>query len=361
MASTKFKNVKITGLTTVVASNRKSINEEHDLYGGDLKQIERLKNTIGLEDRYVVDAETTSLDLCTQAFQKLIDGMDLNPKGIDGLIFVTQTPDYFLPSNSSVIHGKFSLSKNCACLDLSQGCSGYVYGLWMAHMMVSSGSCNKVVLLAGDSMSRAVNPRDKASLPLFGDSGTATLIERTENVNHSFFDLHTDGTGFESIIIPAGGFRKPSTEVTKIEFEEDGNVRTDENLVMHGGNVFNFAMKEIPKAVDEILEFSSLTTQEIDYIVFHQANRFVIENIIKRLKKHDLTNVCIPSDTVSRYGNQGPSSIPSTVSDALSEDVSKSRKQLLLCGFGVGLSWASAVLELDRIYCPAVYFYQKED
>lgn len=361
MAKTKFNNVKISGLTTVVANNRKSIDGEVNLYGGDLKQIERVKKTIGLNERCVVDNETTSLDLCAQAFQKLIIGMNLAPEDVDGLIFVTQTPDYFLPSNSSVIHGKFALSKNCACLDLNQGCSGYVYGLWMAHMMVSSGTCNKVVLLAGDSMSRAVNPRDRASFPLFGDSGTATLIERAQESTTTFFDLHTDGRGFESIIIPAGGFRKPCSDETKVEFEEDGNFRSEENLAMHGGKVFNFAMKEVPKAVDDILSFSGKTTEEIDYIVFHQANKFVIENITKRLKKHDLTNVVIPSDTVGKFGNQGPSSIPTTLSDALPVIISNSKKQLLLCGFGVGLSWASVILELDRIYCPKVYFYKKEN
>lgn len=360
MASTKFENVKITAVTTVVANNLKSIDDEVELYGGDLKQIERLKSTIGLNHRYVVDNETTSLDLCAQAFQKLINGVNLGVEEIDGLIFVTQTPDYFLPSNSSVIHGKFGLSKNCACVDLNQGCSGYVYGLWMAHMMVASGTCKKVILLAGDSMSRAVNPKDKASLPLFGDSGTATLIESSQEKFTAYFDLHTDGTGFDSIIIPAGGFRTPCSDETKIESEEDGNFRSQENLAMHGGKVFNFAMKEVPKAVDDILSLSDKKTEEIDYIVFHQANKFVIDNIRKRLKQHDLTSVVIPSDTVGKYGNQGPSSIPTTLSDALSESISNSKKQVLLCGFGVGLSWASAILEFDRIYCPDIYFYSKE-
>jgi len=359
MARTKFNNVKISGLTTVIASNCKSIDEE-ELYGDDLDKIRRLKETVGLGERYVVDGDTTSLDLCAQALEKLIEGMNLDKSNIDGLIFVTQTPDYFLPSNSSVIHGKFKLPKSCACIDLNQGCSGYVYGLWVAHMMISSGTCSKVVLLAGDTMSRAVNPKDKASLPLFGDSGTATLIEFSSNPLDSYFDLNTDGAGFGSIIIPAGGFRKPSTEKTKIEFEDGESIRSEENLAMHGGEVFKFATREVPKAVESILNYSENSAKDLDALVFHQANKFVIQNIIKRLKNHDLTDVLIPSDTVGRYGNQGPSSIPSTISDSLRYDVSHSMKKMLLCGFGVGLSWASAVLMMDKIFCPKIYFYKKD-
>jgi len=358
MASTKFKNVKISGIVTVVPQIEKSIDNEIDLYGGNKKQIERIKKAIGLDKRRVTDKDTTSVDLCHQAASHLINGLKVNKSKIDGLIFVTQTPDHFQPSNAAIIHGKLALEKSCASFDVNLGCSGYVYGLWMAHMMIASGTCQKVLLLTGDTISKYVNSKDRATAPLFGDAGSATLIEKTNIEYEAFFSLHTDGSGNDFIKVPAGGFRCPSSADTAIAIEDtEGNWRSKNDIYMNGGEVFNFSIKTEPSAITEILDYSQKTVDEIDYVVFHQANKYIITNIAKRLK---LPLEKTPCETVSKYGNQSSASIPSTINDALGRQVSTDKQQLLLSGFGVGLSWASAIVDVDKIYCPSVQIYSKE-
>ena len=357
MANTRFNNVKISGIMTVVPQIEKSIDDEIDFYGGNEKQIERIKKAIGLDKRRVSDSETTSVDLCCQAANHLIEGLKINKSEIDGLIFVTQTPDHFQPSNAAIVHSRLGFEKNCASFDINLGCSGYVYGLWMAHMMIASGTCCKVLFLAGDTISKYVNPKDRATAPLFGDAGSATLVEKTDVDQEAFFSLHTDGTGQDFIKVPAGGFRCPSTPDTATATEDaEGNWRSQDDIYMNGGEVFNFSIKTEPTAINEILEYSRKTIDEIDYVVFHQANKYIITNIAKRLK---LPLEKAPCETVSKYGNQSSASIPSTINDALGGQVSSCKQQLVLSGFGVGLSWASAVVNVEKIYCPAIQIYSK--
>ena len=357
MANTKFNRARITGISTVVPNNVKSIDDEIDLYGGNLKQIARIKSAIGLDTRRVVDEETTSLDLCHYAAEVLINGMLINRSDVDGLVFVTQTPDHFQPSNAAILHGRLGLETYCASFDVNLGCSGYVYGLWMAHMMIASGTCKKVLLLSGDTISKYVNLRDRSTAPLFGDAGSATLVEKTVRELTSYFSLHTDGSGNDFIKVPAGGFRSPSTPLTATEYKDtEGNWRSQNDLYINGGEVFNFSINTEPAAINEILEYSNKTISQIDYVVFHQANKYIITNIAKRLK---LPLEKAPCETVGKFGNQSSASIPATINDALNELVAKSNKKLILSGFGVGLSWASAIVELENIYCPTVQIYNK--
>jgi 3-oxoacyl-[acyl-carrier-protein] synthase III len=359
MANAKFTNSKISGIVSVVPQIEKSIDAEVDLYGGNKKQIERIKKVIGLDKRRVADAETTSLDLCYNAAIQLLEGLMIEKSDIDGLVFVTQTPDHLQPSNAAIIHGRLGLKKSCASFDINLGCSGYVYGLWMAHMMIQSTTCNTVLLLAGDTLSKCVNPRDRSTAPLFGDAGSATLVENSNNINHAFFSLHTDGTGQDFIKVPAGGFRCPSNRNTSIVSEDsEGNWRSEDNLYMNGGEVFNFSIKTEPEAINDILEYGKKSINEIDYIVFHQANKYIISNIAKRLK---LPLERAPCDTVGKFGNQSCASIPSTINDSLSKEVSSGQFQLILSGFGVGLSWATAIVGFDKIFCPPIQIYSKEN
>ncbi len=335
------------------------IDDEVHLYGGNEKQIARIKRAIGLDKRHVTDESTTTLDLCIDAAKKLILGLGIEKEEIDGIVFVTQTPDHVQPSNAAIAHGKLKLSTDAASFDIGLGCSGYVYGLWMAHMMVASQTCKKVLLLAGDTLSKCVNKRDRATAPLFGDAGTATLIEYSEVGTESYFSLHTNGAGYHHILQPAGGFRKPSTAETAVEIiDEEGNHRSENDLAMNGGEVFNFSIKTEPPAIKEILEFAKQDIDDVDYVVFHQANKYIITNIAKRLK---LSMDKVPCETVSKYGNQSSASIPCTINDALASELETGHKRLILSGFGVGLSWASAIVDLEGVYCPPVSIYQNKE
>lgn len=359
MATSKFQGIKVSGIVTSVPENISRIDDEIELYGGNEKQVARIKKAIGLNKRHITDSKTTTLDLCIDAAENLINGLSLNRDCIDGVIFVTQTPDHLQPSNAAIAHGKLNLSKKVASFDISLGCSGYVYGLWMAHMMIASKTCNTVLLLAGDTLSKCVNKRDRSTAPLFGDAGTATIIEQTPHKSESYFSLHTDGSGSDHIIIPAGGFRTPTTDDTLIETEDnDGNFRSENDLWMNGGEVFNFSIQTEPTAIREILDFSGENIDDIDNIIFHQANKYIISNIAKRLK---IPLDKVPSDTVSKYGNQSSASIPCTINDALNIPLSKGHQRVILSGFGVGLSWASAIVDLEEIYCPPVSTFVKAE
>ena len=349
MPKSSFHQAAVRAIVTAVPPEERSIDDEIDLFGGNEKQIARLKKTIGLNKRRIVDALTTAADLCESAARHLMAQSALPAEQVDALICVTQTPDYAQPCNAAVLHGRLGLPKTCAALDVNLGCSGYVYGLWLAHMMVSSGGCHKVLLLAGDTISRIVHPRDRAVAPLFGDGGSATLIEREADGSPAWFSLETDGTGCEALIVPAGGFRQPSTPETQTESEDEaGNIRTPEHLFMDGAEVFNFSIQVEPAAVKDIAAYAGVELDAIDYFVFHQANRYILTNIAKRLK---LDPSKVPMQTVERYGNQSSASIPSAICGELAGELTTaSPRRLLLSGFGVGLSWASAILDCRKLW-----------
>ncbi|CAA6676770.1 MULTISPECIES: 3-oxoacyl-[acyl-carrier-protein] synthase III C-terminal domain-containing protein [unclassified Lentimonas] len=348
MAKSCFSGVRIGGVVTCVPTSEKCIDDEIDLFGGNEKQIARLRKTIGLDRRRVVDPGTTAVDLCEAAARRLLEASEVGVDQVDALIFVTQTPDHLQPCNAAVLHGRLDLAKSCAALDVNLGCSGYVYGLWLAHMMVSAGGCERVLLLAGDTLSRVVNPKDRTVAPLFGDGGSATLIQGDDTAAQAWFSLGTDGKGFDKLIVPAGGQRMPSSVETQVEVaDEDGNVRSAENLVMDGAEVFNFSITVEPKAVRELVDYAEVDLEAVDYFVFHQANRYILGNIAKRLK---VNKAKVPMQTVERYGNQSSASIPSAMCGELSEVLCGAEaKRVLLSGFGVGLSWGSALVDLSAL------------
>ena len=356
MAKTIFKKPAITGIVTCVPEKFLKIEDEVDtLYEGNLQTVDAIKKSIGLQKRHIVDNETTTSDLCEKAARQLLNGMQVDKSEIGAVIFVTQTPDYFQPASAAYLHGKLGLSQNCAVFDVNQGCSGYVYGLWLASMMLETGSCKKVLLLAGDTISKIVNPNDSNVAPMFGDGGTATIVENSEIEKKSYFIFHSNGKKFDTIIQPKGAFREPTPQIINNKNVFDTSAKRNlGNLFMDGTEVFVFAINEEPKAISEILAFSKSKEHEIDFIIFHQANKYIISNIARRLK-FPLEKV--PSDTTGKYGNQSSASIPCTISDAINNEVVSRDVKLVLSGFGVGLSWATCQLNLDKIYCPDVIFY----
>ncbi|MCH2035804.1 MAG: ketoacyl-ACP synthase III [Puniceicoccaceae bacterium] len=348
MSKCTFNKVEIRGIVTCIPTIEKCIDDEVDLFGGNYKQIARLKRTIGLNKRRVVDSQTTAADLCYYAAEHLLKRLEVDFAAVDSLVFVTQNADYPQPCNAAVIHGRLGLSTDCSAFDINLGCSGYVYGLWLAHMMVATGGSKNVLLLAGDTISRIVHPRDRSLAPLFGDGGSATLISSSTAAIASWFCLNTDGKGYKNLIVPAGGFRQPSTTHSKVETSDvDGNIRSLENLFMDGAEIFNFTIKVVPQAIRELIVYAKLDLGALDYFVLHQANRYIISNIAKRLNI-DLSKV--PMRTVEQYGNQSSASIPCAICGELSEALaSDNSPQILLSGFGVGLSWASAIIGTSAI------------
>lgn len=360
MPKSSFTTANIVAITTCVPTTERWIDDDLDLFGGNQKQLDRIKKTIGLNRRLIVDPGVTAADLCEHAAKDVLEGMDMAATQLDGLICVTQTPDHSQPCNASLLHGKLGLKKDCAAYDVSLGCSGYVYGLWLAHMMIASGGCDAVMLLAGDTMSRLVHPADRGVAALFGDAGSATLICRDERASRSWFSLQSDGSGAKHLIVPAGGQRTPSSVATQATYaDEDGSIRCLDNLHMDGAEVFNFSVSVEPRAIKEVADYASVDLSDVDYFVFHQANRYILSSIAKRLK---IDPSKVPMQTVERYGNQSSASIPCALCGELGERLRESSHcQLILSGFGVGLSWASALLTLGPLSVCRMIHLPKSD
>jgi 3-oxoacyl-[acyl-carrier-protein] synthase-3 len=295
------------------------------------EEVRKVIAMAGVVERRVADAGTCSTDLCFAAADVLLGALSWPRDSIDGLIMVTQTPDYFMPSSSCVLHHRLGLSDRCAAFDVGLGCSGYVYGLWLAATMLQSG-LKRVLLLHGETPTRYADGGERAVSLLFGDAGSATAIEREEPATATkwHFTLHTDGSGFSDLIVPAGGFRD--------RFNRDASAH---HVHMDGASIFNFSIRVIPPLIEDTLRLAGRTRDEVDYFVFHQSNKFIIEHLVGTCR--------LPSEKVplilGRYGNAGGPSLPLTMTQGI-PDLPGRESRVMLLGYGAGLSWGAALLPL---------------
>ncbi len=354
MAKTIIKNIRIKGISVILGENKIKFEDEPEYYNNDLNQLSKLKKMIGFDTRYRTNSNTTTSDLCEQAAKKLIEGMGINITTIDAIISVTQTPDYYMPGNAHIIHRNLGFPKETIAYDLEFGCSGYIYGLYMSAALLNSG-LKRVLLLTGDTLSKAANPKDRTEAPLFGDSGSATIIDYDNKAGETYFILKSDGSGVESMLKPAGAYRIPSSEETRKDIaDEEGNIRNQENIYMNGFEIFNFTLTEQPKILNEIIEYSNSTKEDIDFYILHQANVYIVETI---LKKVNIPFEKAPSKIFAKFGNQNSASIPSAICSDLNDKFNNGKKKVLLQGFGIGLSWGACITELDGVVClkPDIY------
>ena len=313
-------------------------NEEHDLF----------VKSVGIAERRVAPFEVTTSDLCFHAAEKLIKDLDWKKEEIDCLIFVSQSPDYFLPATSIILQHRLGLSKNTMSFDVSLGCSCYVYGLQLMSSILSSGQIKKGLLLVGDKSTLSTHIEDKSTYPLFGDAGTATAIEFDANATPIYFNLQSDGGGEDAIKILDGAARNTVRDDTFDIMEiEPGIKRSRRHLILNGIDIFNFALKEVTPNINELFRFANIEKEKVDYFVFHQANRLINESVRKKLKVLDTTKVPY---SINLFGNTSSASIPLTMVTQIKEQL-KNHNTLLFSGFGVGFSWASCLFETDEIYC----------
>lgn len=332
-----LKNIQIAGIATTLPKT--IIKVESLTEDFHIDDILRIKRATGIDEFRVVDDGVTSSDLCLKAALHLIEVLEIKKSLIDGIIFVSQTNDYLLPQTSNVLQNRIGLSEKTYCLDIRLGCSGYVVGLLQASMLISLGVCSNVLVLAGDTTSRIINKKDKSLRLLFGDAGSATLL--TAGNNNMYFDIRNDGSGYKDLIIPAGSFRNPSSSITsRVIKDADNNFRSEENLFMDGTQIFNFAINKVPEMINALLNESSMSSNDISHYFFHQANEFMINYLSKKMK---INNDRVPI-YVKNVGNTGPASIPLTISSVNDKIISP----VLMCGFGVGLSWAGLITNLNN-------------
>jgi 3-oxoacyl-[acyl-carrier-protein] synthase-3 len=348
MAFQILKNVALRGISACVPKFTED-NKKIPLFQNQVESAKFIEAT-GVEFRHMVkNSGICTSDMCYSASLKLLEEVNWKPEEIDCLIFVSQTPDYILPATACILQERLKLSSECYALDISLGCSGWVYGLSVIASLISGGTMKKGLLLAGDTTTVTKSPKDKSTYPLFGDAGTATAVEFDPNSEPLMFNFGTDGKGHEAIMIPDGGFRNFFNERSFEEVEiEPGIIRNRLQSILNGPAVFTFGISKAPKSVNAILEHFGIKKEDIDYFIFHQANQFMNEKIRAKLK---IEPEKVPY-SLGEYGNTSSASIPLTIVTKIRSDLKN--KKLLACAFGVGLSWASVIFNTNDLKCPCL-------
>lgn len=349
----KFQNKKITGILTVLPENEIAFEEEIDNYNFSKSQSIKLKLIMGYNKRRVVKGDTTISDLCIYGLNYLFNNDLLNKETIDALILVTQSPDYFMPPTSHVIHGELGLKEDMICLDINQGCSGYIVGLNQALLLLEQENINKVVVLNADVLSKKVSKQDRNNNPQIGDGAAITIVESASTESTIYSSVKVEGKGADVLIIPAGGFKTPSTPATGIlEEDSSGNVRSKDHLVMKGDEVFNFVQREIPPMIEDLLFTAGVKKEMIDYYMFHQPNKFMLKKLADKM---DVPYEKMPNNIVEHFGNASGATIPSVISFNAAEKLQKESLLICLAGFGVGLNWASMVIDIGPLdFCEII-------
>ncbi|MDQ5846423.1 MAG: ketoacyl-ACP synthase III [Acidobacteriota bacterium] len=322
----------------------KLTNEQLAQEFGDWDAQKILAKT-GIAVRSIAAADEFASDLGVAAATQLLESGVCSNKEIDFLLYCTQSPDHFMPATACLIQDRLKLSTDCGAIDFNLGCSGFVYGLTVAKSLIETSAATNVLLITADTLSKFINLKDRSVRTLFSDGAAATLVSSVNSVDELIgpFVFGTDGSGGEEIIIPAGGLRRPLTPESEIEHEDQsGNWRSGRNFYMNGPEVFNFALQTVPRALDQLLGKCGLSMDEIDYFIFHQANRFMLERLREKLK--------IPANKfwidMEMYGNTSSSTIPIALRVARETGAIKEGDKVAMIGFGVGYSWAAAMVQI---------------
>lgn len=299
----------------------------------------------GIATRYIATGEEYSSDLGVAAAEHLFASGACKPEDIDFLLFCTQSPDYFVPATACLVQERLGLRNDCGAMDFNQGCSGFVYGLALAKSLIESLGLTNVLLITAETYSKFIHPNDRSVRTIFGDAAAATLISAVDSGEDLIgpFIFGTDGRGAQNLIVRAGGMRKPMSEETSVvTADKGGNERSLNNLFMNGPEIFNFTLKAVPAAVNALLQRTSLATNDIDYYVLHQANRFMLDKLREKLKI-DPEQFCTEMEDC---GNTVSSTIPIGLARSSHDGRLKPGARVMCVGFGAGYSWAAGLVKI---------------
>jgi 3-oxoacyl-[acyl-carrier-protein] synthase-3 len=303
---------------------------------------EKILAKTGIRQRHVTGEKEFASDIAVAAAEKLFDSGACSRNEIDFVLYCTQSPDYFLPTTACLLQDRLGLPPTCGALDFNLGCSGYVYGLGLAKGLIESGQSNRLLLITADTYSKFIHPLDKSVRTLFGDGATATLLGARQSDEEIIgpFIYGTDGAGAKNLIVPTGGLRQPVIADAAVTADESGNSRSINNLYMNGPEIFNFTLRVVPDTVARLLDRAGLGMSDVDLFIFHQANKFMLDHLQRKLK--------VPSDrfcvSMEDTGNTVSSTIPIALKRALDAGKIQLGHRLMLVGFGVGYSWASTLV-----------------
>jgi len=355
----KFYGKKITGICVVLPERIETFEENISNYNFSEKQSLKLKKIMGYGTHRIAENSNCVSDFSQYGLEYLMKKNYIKKKEIDALVLVTQSPDYFVPPTSCVIHGLLKLKEDMICFDINQGCSGYIVGLIQSFMLLEQEEVKKVVLINADILSHKKSRKDRSSYPLSGDAASITIVENDrEHSSEIFVNMKGDGTRSDAIMIPAGGFRlKSSTETAILEEDISGNFRAKDHMRMKGDIVFNFVQTAIPPLIDSLIKFSGIEKNEIDYYMCHQANKFILRKLAEKMK---ITHDKMPNNVVENFGNASGASIPTAIAFNLGKKLLTNQYKICLCGFGAGLTWASMLLNIGKLNFCEMIDYKSE-
>lgn len=344
MAYWEIKNVAVRGVTGTVPN--------HPVKSADLpfftkEEADTFDATVGIKNRYIASEDVCASDLCFDAAERLITGLGWEKESIDVLLFASVTGDYKTPPTSAILQDRLGLPTSTFVLDVPMGCCGCMYCINVAGNMLSAGTAKRAIILVGDTAMRMGNPKDKSRGPLFGDSGTALALEFDTTAEDIIIDFNTQGSGYQALMTPHGGYRHPVTQASFVE-EDFGNgiIRTPKDALINGMDVFSFAITKPPISVKNMLEQQGLDKEkDIDFYLIHQANKLIVDRLVKKLK---LPTEKVPYN-LQEFGNLGGASILMLMVSEIAEDLSSRPLTLLCSSFGLGLTWGTMILRTQPL------------
>lgn len=345
--------IRIVGLAVAVPKNISGTDDLIAKFGEEATQ--KIEKATGVQTRHQVSGNMKTLELTLEAANEVLKSSGISSSEIEGVVLITQTPEYKLPATACILQDKLGIPKKSIAFDVNLGCSGYPYGIILANSLLESGLIKRILLIIGDITSSTASPEDQSTYPLFADAFSATIIEKCNGRGDLLgISYGTDGSGWESLLNPIGAVRHKNLQ----EYNESNAkekfpyIKYPEYTYMDGNEIFIFCLRTIPQMISDALKNSSLEMNDIDYFLFHQANGFIINHIVKKMKI-DTAKVLI---SLAKYGNTSSASIPVTACSYFSEFKLSEPVNVAMIGFGVGYSWATAIMRLD----PSVVYQIKE-
>lgn len=332
MSSFCFHNIKIVGIASAIPTKVVKSTDFNDKFGEEA--VQKFVDMTGVKEHREAFEHQTASDFGYVAAEKLLTEKNIDRDSIGVLLFGAHSTDYRRPATAGVLHKRLGLSKDCAAFDVGLGCSAFIYCTQVAASMLECSDAKRALIIVGETMTKMIYPEDKSAAMLFGDGGAAVLLEKTEEENMLAGKLCTDGSGYRAIIAPAGGFRNLEDSHEPMVWS-DGSKRTLYNTNMNGTDVFSFTVTKVPKTIKEFLKETEQEVDQYDCLAFHQANQFIHQQLAKKLKA-DISKMPLCLD---RYGNTSAPAIPLLLSDVYGKNEDNKELNVLMCGFGVGLSW----------------------
>lgn len=345
---TIFERKRISAMLGILPENEFLFDDEVDNYDFPPKQTLRLKKVMGFDRHRISKESSTASDFAVYGMKYILDNNWITHEEIGAVVVVSLCPDHFVPHISNIVQAKAELGTDVLCMDIPQGCCGFLMGLSQAFMLLEHmDKDKKVVLINADILSHKVSKRDRNDFPLIGDGAAITIVENTNTPKEIYYEMHMDGKRGTALFIPAGGFRMPSNAETAIMKNiGDGNYRCLDNMHMDGSAVFNFVQTEVPPMLEHVFNETKLSVEDIDYFLFHQPNKFMLQ---KLAEKSGIPFEKLPMNLVEKFGNSSGSTIPLTTIYNLSETLTKNVYKCCLAAFGSGLAWGAMVLELGGL------------